>query len=97
VTAEQCREARRLLGWRAEDLASHAQVARNTVLRFERGETGIKSRTITDLRRVLEEKGVRFVLGAETIILRDGTRVPVEGRTVLLADGSMVCLRRPPS
>ena len=43
------------------ELARHAECAPRTVLRFENGDTErMQSRTITHIRRTLEDAGVEF-------------------------------------
>lgn len=91
VTPAQCREARRLLGWNAMKLAQTAEVAKNTVLRFERGEE-IRKHNVTPIRAALERNGIEF-MAAKAVILADGTRVAVEGHATLLPDGSMIRLK----
>ena len=61
ISAEQSRAARGLLGWSQADLAAAAKVARGSVISFEKGNGGLKDRTIFDLRRALEDSGVCFV------------------------------------
>lgn len=49
-----------MLGWSRNKLASEAEVAVGTVVDFERGARQPYKRTLTDLRRALEEAGVVF-------------------------------------
>ncbi len=50
-----------MLGWSRNKLASEAEVAVGTVVDFERGARQPYKRTLTDLRRALEEAGVVFI------------------------------------
>ncbi len=56
----QCRMARAALGLGVRDLATLADMSPNTVARFERGEK-LQQRTITDIRRALEDAGITFI------------------------------------
>lgn len=56
----QCRMARAALGLRATDLAAEAQVAPNTVRRFEACEDARQS-SVKAIRKALEAKGVVFL------------------------------------
>lgn len=58
----QCRMARAAIGLSARKLAAAAKVSRETVIRFEAGET-IRKRTIDSLRQVLEAAGLEFTDG----------------------------------
>jgi transcriptional regulator with XRE-family HTH domain len=55
--------ARTALGWGVSDLARAAEVSRNTVMRFERGEA-LKPDTVEMIQCALEKAGV-IVIGAE--------------------------------
>jgi len=52
--------ARTAVGWGVRDLARAAEVAADTVSRFERGET-LRERTIGALRRAFEAAGIEFI------------------------------------
>ena len=58
----QCRMARAALGLSAVKLAAAARVARQTIVRFERGEK-IRASTVTSLQQVLEAAGAEFTDG----------------------------------
>jgi DNA-binding XRE family transcriptional regulator len=58
----QCRMARAALGLSAVKLAAAARVARQTIVRFERGEK-IRPSTVTSIRQVLEAACVEFTDG----------------------------------
>jgi transcriptional regulator with XRE-family HTH domain len=52
--------ARTALGWGVSDLARAAEVSRNTVMRFERGEA-LKPDTVEMIQCALEKAGVIFI------------------------------------
>lgn len=60
ITREQLRMARAALNWTVRDLAAEADVAANTVSRFENG-TDAYGETLLKLRRALEAGGVIFI------------------------------------
>ena len=57
--ATRCRMGRAALGWSVQQLAERADVAVNTVVRFERGR-GSLGKTAEALQAALERGGVRF-------------------------------------
>ena len=61
ISTEQCKGARAMLGWSREQLANAAEVAVGTVVDFERGARRPYKRTLTDIRRALEDAGVFFI------------------------------------
>ena len=60
MTPAQCRAARALLGWSGRELAATAEVNKQTVVRFEAGES-VRVRTVRKLRGVMESAGVLFL------------------------------------
>ncbi|MDH7807940.1 putative transcriptional regulator [Rhizobium sp. AN67] len=56
----QVRMARAALGWGVVELAEHAGISTNTLVRLEKGED-LKQSTIDNIRFVLEKAGVKFV------------------------------------
>lgn len=62
-TPEQCREARRLLGWSQPRLAGEAGIDLDTVCLFERGTRRTSPGTLATLVRVLTNAGVEFTPG----------------------------------
>lgn len=58
---EQCRDARRLLGWSRERLAGETGLNTATVGNFERGTRPTSSATVGLIRRALEAVGVEFL------------------------------------
>jgi transcriptional regulator with XRE-family HTH domain len=61
ISSEQSKAARALIGWSRRELAEASQVAERTLIDFERGARATHRRTLTDLRRALEEAGVIFI------------------------------------
>jgi transcriptional regulator with XRE-family HTH domain len=60
ITPEQSRAARGLLEWSQERLASEAQVARQTVVDFERGERVPTDRSLNSMQNAFEAARVKF-------------------------------------
>jgi DNA-binding XRE family transcriptional regulator len=58
----QCRMARAALGLGVRELATAAKVARDTIVRFERGDE-LKERTVDAIRDALVLAGVEFTNG----------------------------------
>ena len=61
ITPSQCRAARALLGWSRKQLAQSALIAERTLVDFERGARNPLDRTLSDIRRALEDAGVFFI------------------------------------
>lgn len=61
ITAAQCRAARALLGISQEDLADLSEVSSATIKDFERGARQPIRRTLSDLKRALESRGILFL------------------------------------
>ena len=61
LESSQCKGARAMLGWSREKLAEAAEVGTSTIVDFERGARQPYNRTITDIRRALEDAGVIFI------------------------------------
>lgn len=57
MTPGQLRAARALIGIKVEELAEKAEVAANTISRFERGEGAMRRSTVAAIARALEAKG----------------------------------------
>ena len=85
MTAEQCRTARRGLGWHTETLAHEAEVGTATVSRFEKGHLETRPSTISKMQMaferrgvIFEKAGVRFPDGAKAIVqVKPGALVKV--------------------
>lgn len=74
MKAIQSRMARAALGWTTQNLADHAGVGVNTVVRFEAGEDARMS-SVDKIRQALEAAGVIFI--AEN---GDGPGVRLKGK-----------------
>jgi transcriptional regulator with XRE-family HTH domain len=64
MNVEQCRAARALLGWSAQELADEAKVGVATVRRYE-GGIGIAAASIAAMVRTFEDAGIVFVADGE--------------------------------
>ena len=60
ITTDQCRVARNLLGWTAEDLAEAARVPLPGIGCFERGLAPSQPETLKAIIHALEKAGVEF-------------------------------------
>ena len=65
MTPTQSRMARAALKIGVIEVAKAAKVSTNTITRFEAGET-LRERTVDDLRRAYEARGVQFVSQGDT-------------------------------
>jgi transcriptional regulator with XRE-family HTH domain len=79
-----CKSARGVLGWSLKRLAAAADVAPDTVKRFERGDD-LKERTVKAIRVALEAAGVHFTVGDDP-----GLRFPVVLSDPVETNGSYV-------
>jgi predicted transcriptional regulator len=61
VNAAQIRAARSWLQMDQEMLAEISGVSARSIARFENGETVPQDRTLRDLRRAIEDKGIEFL------------------------------------
>jgi len=63
ISPAQCRAARGLIGWSQDDLAAatSGDVAKRSLVRFEKGETVPQLRTLAAIRAALEAAGVIFI------------------------------------
>jgi len=61
LNRKQCRAARGWLGLTQDELSSATGVTQKTIARFETGVVVPQDRTLLDLQRALEEKGIEFV------------------------------------
>lgn len=61
LTNEQCRAARAWLNLKQEELAEASGVSVRTLVDFEKGVRVPHDRTLRDIQRAFEEKGVEFV------------------------------------
>ena len=65
ITRSQLRMARAALGWSVRELGRRADVAGNTVSRYENG-LGTTVATLTEIQQVLEGAGVIFIPADDT-------------------------------
>ena len=70
ITTEQCRVARNLLGWTAEELADAARVSLPSIGSFERGLVTPQPETLKAIIGALEAAGVEFTDDAPGAKLR---------------------------
>lgn len=71
VNAQQIRAARGWLGLSQEELAELSGVAKRTIARFEQELSVPYARTLRDLRRCLEERGIEFLFdGSQGVGIR---------------------------
>jgi len=80
MTPAQCRAARGLLDWTIPDLAAAAEVSRNTVSQFERGNRHPNRHTLRAMREALEHHGVVFTNGREPGVKLDTTNLSKQER-----------------
>jgi transcriptional regulator with XRE-family HTH domain len=64
MTIEQCRGARALLDWSAQDLADHAYIGVATVRRFESGSQ-VAAGSIDGMTAALIAAGITFIAAGE--------------------------------
>jgi hypothetical protein len=60
ISPVQCKMARVAVGFGVRELAAAADVAPDTIVRFERGED-LRDRTVAAIRNALEAAGVEFI------------------------------------
>ena len=65
ITPLQVKMARTALGWGVRDLAKKAELAANTVSRFENG-SDVMVGTLSQMQNALEEAGVIFLPADDT-------------------------------
>jgi ribosome-binding protein aMBF1 (putative translation factor) len=63
ITPEQCKSARKLLGWSPQDLAHKVRLSELDIARFEGGKTCMSFIGTAIIRRALEIAGIEFVDG----------------------------------
>jgi transcriptional regulator with XRE-family HTH domain len=61
ITPEQCRAARRLLGWPQTVLAGKSGLGVPAISHFEKGNRRLSVLDVSTVRKVLEVGGVEFV------------------------------------
>jgi len=78
MTPEQCRAARAWLGLSQQELATRANVNKNTVYLFEAGQRTPTPNNLAALRRAVETEGIRLLFdeqGGAAGIARAGARL----------------------
>jgi ribosome-binding protein aMBF1 (putative translation factor) len=60
LTAVQCKMGRAALGWSVKDLARHAHISANTVVRFENARHEANASTLLVIKQAFEAAGVQF-------------------------------------
>jgi transcriptional regulator with XRE-family HTH domain len=60
LTAEQIKEARRLLGWSQIRLAVRASISYSTLVRYETGHRTMGHETSAAIQRAIEAAGIHF-------------------------------------
>ena len=76
ASARQIRAARALLGWSQQDLADHATLSLNAVVRLETGKADTRLSTLTAIQKALVNAGIEFLPASakgEGVRLRDPT------------------------
>ena len=61
ISAQQVRAARGWLGWSQAELAAISGISRRTIVEIEKGSRVSQERTLADLRRTFELKGMEFL------------------------------------
>jgi transcriptional regulator with XRE-family HTH domain len=63
MTPDQCRSARALLNWSADDLAARSGVSVASIRNFERGATALMPQNERAVQQALESAGIEFIPG----------------------------------
>jgi len=72
ISADQAREARKLLGWTRITLASKCQTGATTIRLFEIGKRRPRPFRVLAIRRTLEAAGVEFDNRGHGVRIREG-------------------------
>lgn len=75
ITPRQCKAARALLGWTQPDLAEKADIALDTVKRFERRQSDTRGQAMIAMEKALRRGGVKLISADE----QDGEGVRIAG------------------
>ena len=78
MTPEQCRAARAWLGLSQQELATRANVNKNTVHLYEAGQRTPTPNNLAALRRAIEAEGIRLLFdeaGQAAGIARQGVQI----------------------
>jgi predicted transcriptional regulator len=82
VTKEQIRAARGWLGISQDALAEASGVAKRTIAHFESGTRAPHERTLRDIQKALEERGIEFLFdGGEGVGIRKRPSRPRPSRS----------------
>lgn len=68
MTPQQCRMARSALRWSVQELATQAQLAKNTVLTFEHGGA-VRPKNVMLMQAALEAHGIAFTKKGAGVVL----------------------------
>ena len=94
ISADQAREARKLLGWPLTRLASKCQIGVTSIRNFENGKTNPTPFKVQAIRRALEAAGIEFDDKEHGVRMREGrprrsrlpeSRISDHGRAYLSA------------
>jgi transcriptional regulator with XRE-family HTH domain len=70
INYKQCKSARDLLDWSQEELSQRAEVAKATIGDFERGVRNLRIETMQKVVAVLEDEGVRVLIGLNYVTIK---------------------------
>ena len=76
ITAAQIMAARKLLGWKRDQLARQAGISMTTLKKVEEGWSALSPDQSDELQRVLESGGVQFTTGDQPSV-----RLKAKGKT----------------
>ncbi|WP_298090040.1 helix-turn-helix transcriptional regulator [uncultured Sphingomonas sp.] len=65
ITPDQCRAARALLGWSAQQVADAGGIGIATVKRFESGQS-VQDASVERVKACLEVAGIRFLVEGQS-------------------------------
>jgi transcriptional regulator with XRE-family HTH domain len=81
ISPEQCRAARKLLGWSRSALSVRSGIGPQVVWEFESGRRAISSRQQGKLRQAVEEAGVEFLNHDRSCVRRSPEHQPRDERS----------------
>src|SRR5258708_22459344 len=76
ISGAQARAARAMVRLTVSELANAAQVAPNTIVRFE-ADKGVNASSLTAIRRALEGRGIEFTNGDKPGVRLHSAPLPV--------------------
>ncbi len=65
ITAQQCKRARGLLKWNAQDLASHTRISVRQIEKFERNQARLLRPENEEIVKTFKEHGITFNANGE--------------------------------